>query len=182
MKNKLFKQFGLGILMIVLSCQAYRAHSQTAYPLRGVDNNVYALAVDTMSNVYVGGDFLNAGAVSVQHIAFWNPSSMVWSPLYASAVGYGSSDGVAGGVSIVNPNGGRALDNGVVKAIAIGPDKKVYVGGQFASAGGGGSVNFAVWDPLHTNWNSSAYGVDNVNGARPDLNTVVNGMTIANGK
>jgi hypothetical protein len=44
----------------------------------GVNDRVYALAVDG-TNLYAGGDFETAGAVSATNIAKWNGSA--WSAL-----------------------------------------------------------------------------------------------------
>ncbi|MCP4412089.1 MAG: hypothetical protein GY808_05925, partial [Gammaproteobacteria bacterium] len=91
--------------------------------------SISAIAMDS-SNVYVGGTFVNAGSneKSTNNFAKWDGS---WSSLGQS-------------------NGGKGL-NGKVNAIAI-KDSKVYVGGQFSSAGNEITYNIAMWDGLK--WHS----------------------------
>ena len=75
-------------------------------PTNGVNFDVYAIAVSG-SNVYVGGQFTQAGGSSANYIAKWNGSS--WSAL------------------------GSGMD-GTVYALAVsGTD--VYAGGNFTTAG-----------------------------------------------
>src|SRR5438105_9121405 len=45
----------------------------------GANGRVYATAVDSSGNLYIGGDFTVVGNVSANHIAKWNGSS--WSAL-----------------------------------------------------------------------------------------------------
>ena len=84
----------------------------------GANSYVYAMAVSG-SDLYVGGNFTQAGGVSANYIARWNGSSWV-------ALGSGL--------------------NGQVKAIAVsGSD--VYVGGSFTDAGGNPNADYiARWN------------------------------------
>jgi hypothetical protein len=83
-----------------------------------LNGNVYALHADG-TNLYVGGQFTNAGGVaSADHIAKWNGTA--WS--------------------------GFAPLNGDVHAIAIAGGK-LFVGGTFTDAGGDPNADFlAVWN------------------------------------
>lgn len=102
----------------------------TWYPLgSGVSGCVYAIAVSG-SDVYVGGQFTQAGGIPALGIARWNGSS--W-----SALGSGVNDWVY--------------------AIAVsGSD--VYVGGSFTQAGGNPANYIARWDG--SSWSPLGSGVD----------------------
>jgi hypothetical protein len=51
--------------------------------------------------------------------------------------------------------------NGGIRAIAIGPDGKVYVGGVFTQmASVANTAYIAVWDPLTTTWSALSTGMD----------------------
>jgi hypothetical protein len=85
----------------------------------GVNAGVGAFAVHG-NELYVGGDFTQAGGVNANHIAKWNPSTETWTPL---------GDGV----------------NGSVTSIAVS-DTELYVGGYFTSASGVPANNIAKWN------------------------------------
>ena len=104
--------------------------------------SVRALAYNNYDlNLYVGGFFTQAGgSVSVNNIARWNSGggSNSWSALRQGTT---QSNGV----------------DGVVTTIAIrDADHKVYVGGQFDSAGGQTAGNLARWGANGTSffWNT----------------------------
>ena len=103
--------------------------------IAGINNEVYAIAVDG-DNVYVGGLFTNAGGVvDADGIALWDGAS--WSTL---GTGIGSS--------------GRCY------AIEI-HNNKVYVGGFFSDAGGVVDAdNIAYWDG--TSWNAVGSGINQI--------------------
>ncbi len=104
----------------------------------GTDNLVVSLAVSG-TDVYAGGDFTQAGGVTVNYIARWSTTSNSWSIL-AGSTGVGT--------------------NGQVNAIVVlGSD--VYASGSFSSAGGG-TVNFvAYWSSTTVNWFSLGSGSGN---------------------
>jgi hypothetical protein len=137
--------------------------------------------------VYVGGDFLQVGATSVNQIARWNIATS-W-----TALGSGTDDVVfalsvtgtdvfvggyfvgAGGVTvnqIAKWNGSSwsplsSGTNGTVYAVAVsGTD--VYVGGQFTLAGGVPVNNLAKWNG--SSWSALGSGSNNgVTGASPSV-------------
>ena len=110
----------------------------------GVNNEVYALAVDSHDDVYVAGAFTQAGGTPANRIAKWNGTS--WSAL---------GDGL----------------NGNARSIAIDSHDNVYVGGNFTTAGGNNANNIAKWDgnswsPLSPglNGNVRSIAIDNAHG------------------
>ncbi len=119
--------------------------------------SVYALGVYN-GELYVGGDFTEAGGISVNYIARWDGTN--WNP-----VGSGSTNGVyAGRVSAL------AVYNG-----------ELYVGGGFTYVNYTGNPatsvsanNIARWNG--TNWNSVGTGSNN------GVSGIVNVFTIYNGE
>ena len=98
----------------------------------GVDLYVHAMAVDSLGNLYLGGDFSSAGGVPVNRIAKWDGQS--WSAL-GSGIG------------------------GVVYALSVrGTD--LYVGGNFATAGGIQAQGIAKWDG--SAWSALGSGIGGV--------------------
>jgi hypothetical protein len=89
----------------------------------GLNDAVRALWCLDDGRVLVGGDFTVAGSgvdeIEANHIARWNTSTVEWEGM--------------GGI------------NGVVNAIAVSGDGRVYAGGTFSEAGGFSSDNIAVW-------------------------------------
>ena len=81
---------------------------------------VYALAIDGVGNLYVGGEFTAAGGVSASNIAIWYGSS--WTAL---------GSGTDGLVNAITPSGDR-----------------LYVGGMFTQAGVNSAINVAYADNL----------------------------------
>ncbi len=103
----------------------------------GGGQTVRALAVSG-SDLYVGGNFTSAGAVSANGIAKWDGTS--WSALGAGLSG--SSDG----------------NNTTAFAMAVnGSD--VYVGGNFTNAGAVSANGIAKWNPT-PGWSALGSGVD----------------------
>jgi hypothetical protein len=103
-----------------------------------VTGHVYAIAVSG-TDVYVGGQFTQAGGTDVNHIARWNGAN--WSPL---------GGGVSGGTYTT------------VNAIAVsGTD--VYVGGDFTSTGGSSTKNrIAKWNTSTNLWSPLGEGLNSV--------------------
>jgi len=112
-----------------------------SYLSRRVDGNwenlggtglVTSLAIDSQY-VYVGGAFLNWGAVAAaDNIASYNKAAGTW-----GAVGGG-------------------LDS-TVRCMIVGPDGALYVGGQFTTAGVANTDGIAKWDG--SNWTALGTGV-----------------------
>jgi hypothetical protein len=96
---------------------------------------ITALAVSS-NNLYAGGSFLTVpGGVSANNIAQWNGSS--W-----SALGSGISSGVG--------------SNSFIWALAVS-GTSLYVGGQFAAAGGVSANNIAQWNG--SSWSPLGSGI-----------------------
>lgn len=81
----------------------------------GTNNYVYALAVDFAGAVFAGGTFTTAGGGTAKRVARWTPSNATWAP---------SGFSVWAAV-------GPGIDNGTVRALALGSDNTLYVGGSF---------------------------------------------------
>ncbi len=86
----------------------------------GTNGIVEKVANNGNDTYYIGGEFTNAGGVSVSNLAQYNLSSG-W-----SAFGSGT--------------------NGKVNAIAVADKGDVYIGGDFSSVSGVPASNIAVWD------------------------------------
>jgi hypothetical protein len=104
-------------------------------PSNGVNNFVRALAVAGNGDLYVGGNFSQAGGVTANNVARWNGTT--WSSL-----GTGAANGV---------------DVGVV-ALAVAGNSEVYVGGYFTRAGGIAASYIAKWNG--TAWSSLGTGLN----------------------
>ena len=104
------------------------------------DPIVRALAIAGNGDLYVGGDFVNAGGVStVNRIARWDGTS--WNALGA---------GVGGSVT--------STEGPIVRALAIAGNGDLYVGGDFVDAGGVSNVNrIARWNGA--SWSALTVGV-----------------------
>lgn len=156
-------------------------------------NNVLSLAVDATGNIYAGGDYaLMGGVANTVRLAYWNGSA--WTALGTGANGtvnaiavgrdgyvyltgsFTTLNGVAcnqiGRYKVstttfsamstgVNGSGGRAL--------AIGPNNIVYIGGLFTAAGGlSGTNRVASWNGVQFQSMGGGLG-DDVNGLSVDL-------------
>ena len=135
---------------------------------RGVNNSVFAIAVDDEENVYVGGNFSTAGGNDVNKIARWNGTTWAGvgagfnrtvraltvgkNGLYAAGDFLGS--GAAAASRIARWNGeeweglGTGVDNEIGSAVgyAVAVDgDDVFVGGSFTIAGEKSSLNIAKW-------------------------------------
>jgi len=100
--------------------------------ISGLGSTVLALAFDSAGNLYAGGDFTTAGAVSANRIAKWDGSS--WSAL---------SSGV----------------DGFIRELAFDSTGNLYAGGVFTTAGGVSASRIAKWDG--SSWSALGPGVNN---------------------
>ncbi len=98
---------------------------------------VSALAVDHNGNLYVGGDFRQAGDINAMNVAMWNGSN--W-----QALGSGITDGRSGYGPRVN-------------AIAVDPNDHLIVGGYISQAGDVIVRGIAVWDGI--SWSTFGSGI-----------------------
>jgi hypothetical protein len=106
--------------------------------------NFINATIEDDTYVYYGGNFLNFdNQGNADYIVRYNKQTGAWSPL-----GTGT--------------------NGVVRALAIGPDGRLYVGGSFTTAGGGAVNYIAVWDPTTSTWAGIGPG--------PGLNNAVHAL------
>lgn len=110
----------------------------------GTSSNVSAIHALDASNVYIGGNFLTAGGITVNRIAKWDGSN--W-----NALGSGTK-GTSGDVYAI-----RAVDA-----------SNVYVGGLFVNAGDVSCNNIAKWDGV--NWNR--LGTATTYGANQQVNSI----------
>jgi len=158
----------------------------------GVGGNIYAMAVDAVGNLYVGGDFTIAGTVRANHIAKWDNAT--WSALgsgvealEAFCVGALALDAAgtlytggeflkAGGVTVNNiakwdndtwsalgPTMGVLYPRGNVGALALDASGNLYAGGSFEIIGGVTVNNIAKWNG--TSWSALGSGIDGGVGA-----------------
>jgi len=112
-------------------------------------NFPYVSALAVVGNeVFVGGDFTEAGGVSANNVARFNTQTNTWSSL-----GTGSSNGVSGG--FLSP---------AVNALAV-VGNEVFVGGNFTEAGGVSANNVARFNTQTNTWSRLGTGSSNgVNG------------------
>jgi len=90
----------------------------------GVDDDVFALAIDNSNNVYVGGNLTrgfnpNGSEVTIWRIGKWNASQSVWEPLGEGVVNTGSN---------------------AVTALAVDASGNVFAGGDFTGVYNPGRV------------------------------------------
>ena len=112
---------------------SYGANTTHRYPA-----TVYAVAVAPTGEVYVGGEFTQAGGIVANGIAQWNGTA--WSPLGA---------GLA-----LNP---VTLESGA-KVVAVAGNGEVYVGGSITGAGGLAANGVAKWNG--TAWSTLGTGTN----------------------
>jgi len=98
----------------------------------GVNNWVYAVAMDGRGNLYAGGVFTSAGGLPANYLAVWNGSN--WAP-------------VGGGL------------NGPALALAV-EGTKLYVGGSFTRAGSRSVSNLAIYDTSTGQWSGPSQPMD----------------------
>jgi hypothetical protein len=149
----------------------------------GANSIVYAIAVDSTGNVYVGGAFTAIGTVAANHIAKWDGSTwsamgsgitgdMDPSPARVNALAVNGTDLYVGGyfsnaggvaancIARWNGSGWSALSSGVsdgVYALAVG-GTDLYAAGWFTTAGGVPANYTAKWDG--SAWSALGSGLD----------------------
>lgn len=172
------------------------------YSITPSSTQAYAIAFDTNNNVYVGGQFDQAGnLVNTPYIAKWDGTT--WSALGSGMNNYvftlcvdnsnnlyaGGAFTIAGGISvnrIAKWNGsvwsslGTGLSGGISpslpRAMVVDKQNNLYVGGDFTIAGGI-TVNYiAKWNG--TTWSALGTGMNN---AVNDLTLDANGNLYACG-
>ena len=141
-------------------------------PGSGPDQGVRAVAADSLGNVVIGGSFATVSGTNWSGLArltptgaldtSFNPGLGVNGPVYSLAVQSPGNQIVIGGsfsvvnltnlncIGRINVNGSvdssfapGAGANGPVYAVAIQPDRKILLGGQFNSVGSVRRVGFA---------------------------------------
>ena len=139
----------------------------------GTNDIVRALAVDGQGRVYVGGLFTQAGGVSANSVARFDPATNSWSTL-----GTGANNGVTGLPILGIPDLPLPPDfppdfvlPGIVGALAVDGQGNVYVGGAFTRAGGVSANSVARFNPATNSW--SALGTGSSNGVSGSRNPIL---------
>jgi len=101
----------------------------------GAGSGVYALALDSLGNLYAGGDFTSAGGVEANYVAEWNGSA--W-----SALGTGMSGGTA---------------SSYVNTLACDSAGNLFAGSGFTQAGGLAANYVAEW--VGSTWSALGSGM-----------------------
>jgi hypothetical protein len=114
----------------------------------GASSYVLALAVAGNGDIYVGGQFTQAGGLAANNVARWTGTT--WRLL-----GTGATNGV----------------NGFADALAVANNGDVYVGGSFGAAGGLPANRVAKWNGV--GWSSLGTGAGN------GVNSFVGAITVA---
>lgn len=109
----------------------------------------FAIAIDASGVVYVGGYFTHAGGVAANSIAKWDPTTSTWSSL-------------GSGIKL-------STGPGYCYALRLDGKGKLYVGGNFDTAGEVSAGSIAVWDIASSSW-SNPFGI----GLK--LTTIMNGF------
>ena len=136
----------------------------------GTNSGISKLAVASNGDLYVGGNFTQAGGTAVRYLARWNgtawnavgPAFTLSGTITALAVasngdvyvgGYIQVTGLAASyIAVWNGTAWNALGSGLndaVYCLAVGPTGKLNVGGEFATTGDGSKVmaHFGIYDP-----------------------------------
>ncbi len=118
----------------------------------GVDNQVNCMLYFG-GNLYVAGDFANAGGNAASFIAKWNPGTSTWSAL------------------------GAGVDNTVITMAVY--NSQLYAGGSFLNAGGSPANYIASWNG--TNWSTVGTSATDLNGPVNAIAPYANGIYLGGG-
>jgi len=103
----------------------------------GVGPFVETLARGPDGTIYAGGIFLDAGGSGADYIAQWSPQTQAWSVIGSATAG-----------------------TNWVRALAVGPDGSLYVGGTFLNWNGIANADYiAKWDG--SAWSALGTGMNN---------------------
>ncbi|GEM_PF-743030 len=122
-------RFIVSLLAVFLLFSTAKAEDYFALST-GVSGAVNAIVFDNSGNLYAGGDFTQAGGVTVNRVAKWNGSN--WSSL---------------GTGI----------NSSVTSLAVDKNSNLYAGGWFTQAGGIATNYVAKWNG--TTWSALGTGM-----------------------
>jgi hypothetical protein len=145
----------------------------------GTNGQISTITIVPNGYVFVGGTFTTAGGISVSNITFWNPVNSTWNATGSGLNGTISSltlnnnilyicgsftEPVGTGITTKNiaqlninsfvwsPVGtGTEFNDGYISVIFVFQNK-LYVGGNFTTAGGSPANGLAQWDG--SNWSS----------------------------
>ncbi len=110
----------------------------------GMDDLAHAVVAFPDGSVFVGGNFSTAGGQPANNIARWVPSTQSWEPL------------LQGGNPSLNGTDGRVL---ALEVFDEGSGPKLWVGGEFLTAGSVAAPRVATWDPATQQWADLAGGM-----------------------
>ena len=147
------------------------------FAANGTNGRVFALAADGQGNLYVGGEFTEAGGLPAKNVARWNNG---WSALgegingpvnalaidsngtvYAGGNFTDAGSVIAANIAAWNGTAWSTLGGGTsarVEALAVGPGGLLYAGGHFLFAGGNTVNAIARWNG--TVWSGLGFGPD----------------------
>ncbi|HAS47621.1 MAG TPA: hypothetical protein DCS93_44500 [Microscillaceae bacterium] len=155
-----------------------------------VNGTVNAMAIDNAGNVYVGGEFTQAGTIAVNNIARYSPTDG-WSALGSgtngpvNAIDINTSGALTIGGSFTSVNGVTAnnvaqysggvwspLGSGTSGLVAVvkSSGNNIYIGGTFVNAGGLAVNNVALWNG--SNWSALTDSQTNIAGTNNELRSI----------
>ena len=158
--------------------------------VNGVNNAVRAIELDDSGDLWLGGNFLTAGSLTVNRFSRWDGANWLATgagldnsirALVIDAQGnvYAGGDFlVSGGVTsnyVAMWDGSTWHDlgggtNGRVYALALDSQGNLYAGGEFTLAGGVDALHIAMWDG--ESWSALGSGLSNADGTGR-VNTIV---------
>ena len=155
-----------------------------------VNGTVNAMAMDNAGNLYVGGEFTQAGTIAVNNIARYSPTNG-WSALGSgtngpvNAIDINASGVLTIGGSFTSVNGitanniaqysggtWSALDSGTSGLVAVvkSSGNNIYIGGTFVNAGGLAVNNVALWNG--SNWSALTDSQTGIAGTNNELRSI----------